>query len=449
MRVTGPGRFVAALGVIVLVALGLRLAITFGSLEPFNRTVAYDALWYEIEAKEVAHGHGFVFPSLRVDEPTTKAVPSAQHPPLTVLVLAAVAKLTAANQRAMRLTTLLAGVAAVLVIGLLGRELGGERTGLIAAAIAALYPYLWVNDGLIMSESFAVLLVAVALLLTLRLARAPDVALAIGLGVVCGLAALARAELVLLAPLLGLPLLHTWRQRAWSERVRPVAVVLVLAGIVISPWMLYNWSRFEEPTLLSTNDGLLMTGSNCDPVYSGPGIGLWSLAPGACLPKTASGVDESVASRVYRDRAIEYMREHQDRVPLVLAARIGRTWGVYRPADMLSLNEGEGRPRWVTGLGMFFYYPLAALAIGGAVVLRRRRLRWWPVLAPPAIVLLCSLVSYGQTRLRVPAEPSIVVLAAVALAALSARWWPERSNGASSRTEAQAPSSAIDASSSS
>ena len=42
-------------------------------------------------------------------------------------------------------------------LGLLGRELAGARAGLLAAALGAVYPYLWVNDGLILAETFATL----------------------------------------------------------------------------------------------------------------------------------------------------------------------------------------------------------------------------------------------------------------------------------------------------
>jgi hypothetical protein len=45
----------------------------------------------------------------------------------------------------------------------------------------------------------------------------------------------------------------------------------------------------------------------------------------------------------------------------------------------------------------------------------------WPLLVPAVIVTIASAVTYGQTRFRVPAEPSLVVLAAVSLAALFAR----------------------------
>jgi len=48
----------------------------------------------------------------------------------------------------------------------------------------------------------------------------------------------------------------------------------------------------------------------------------------------------------------------------------------------------------------------------------------WSVLRALLIVTIASAVTYGQTRFRVPAEPSIVVLAAIAVAALVSRDWP-------------------------
>jgi hypothetical protein len=72
----------------------------------------------------------------------------------------------------------------------------------------------------------------------------------------------------------------------------------------------------------------------------------------------------------------------------------------------------------VTGLGLWTYYPVLLGAIGGAVVLRWRRVPLWPLMVPPVIVVASTLVSYRHTRFRLPAEPSLVVLAAVAVGAL-------------------------------
>ena len=49
-----------------------------------------------------------------------------------------------------------------------------------------------------------------------------------------------------------------------------------------------------------------------------------------------------------------------------------------------------------------------------------------PALTVYALVTVSSAATYGQTRFRVPAEPTLVVLAAVAIAAIVARDWPAR-----------------------
>src|SRR4029079_15215769 len=152
------------------------------------------------------------------------------------------------TQLIVRFQMLITGLAGIVLMALRARRLAGETAGLTAAGIAALYPYLWVNDALIMSESLAVLAVVGALLLTFRLAERPALGTALALGVVCGAAALTRAELILLAPLLALPLLRTWRTRPCSERLRPVAVVAAGAVLVVGPWVAFNLSRFDEPT---------------------------------------------------------------------------------------------------------------------------------------------------------------------------------------------------------
>ena len=66
--------------------------------------------------------------------------------------------------------------------------------------------------------------------------------------------------------------------------------------------------------------------------------------------------------------------------------------------------------------GLASWYVVAGLAVAGAVILRRRRQApIFPLLALPAIVLATVAVTFAQTRYRAPAEPVVVVLAAVAI----------------------------------
>jgi hypothetical protein len=192
--------------------------------------------------------------------------------------------------------------------------------------------------------------------------------------------------------------------------------LIVATLATMTPWFVYNQTRFKNTVLISTNDGVAMLGSNCDRVYKGSGIGLTDL--NICVPAKLPPGDQSQVSRVFVRRAVRYIRDHKQRFPVVVAARIGRDFSVFRPQDMVGFNAGEGRKRWITIAGLAFYYPLVVLAGVGVVLLRRRGRPWWPVVAPAFVVIGSAFASYGQTRFRISLEPSIVVLSGVALAAL-------------------------------
>ena len=87
------------------------------------------------------------------------------------------------------------------------------------------------------------------------------------------------------------------------------------------------------------------------------------------------------------------------------------------------------------GLGLVFYYPLLALAVAGAAILHRRRRVWWPLVIPAVLTVAIALVSWGQTRYRAVAEPTIVLFAAVAIEALARRVRRRRSGSGPSAIE--------------
>jgi predicted membrane metal-binding protein len=70
--------------------------------------------------------------------------------------------------------------------------------------------------------------------------------------------------------------------------------------------------------------------------------------------------------------------------------------------------------------------PLAAV---GGIWLRRRRVRIWLLFTPVWVVVISAAVFYGTPRFRVPAEPTVVVLAAVGIGALLGRRWPQLGPG--------------------
>jgi len=305
------------------------------------------------------------------------------------------------------------GTATVALIGVAGRLVAGDRTGLIAAALAALYPFLWLADGALMSETLYGALVAGGLVTALLFARAPSVRLALVLGGLIGLAALTRGEGILLVPLLALPLALR-APRRWQLAGASVAAT----AVVLAPWFIRNAIVFEEPVLISTNGNAVFVGANCGPSYHGRFVGLWQLP---CYGVRPPG-DESEKAAEYRNRGLDYARDHAGRVPVVVAARVGRVWDFFHPVEHQNYGYFEGRSRVAGKIGLGLYYPLLALAIAGAVVLRRRRdVPLYPLLALPLLVTVTAALVYGFTRFRFAAEPALVVLAAVALDAFLRR----------------------------
>ena len=404
-----PERFSGRLALIALAALALRTAAT---LYHRHYPVIGDALTFHLDAHWLAHGQGFRQPF--VDTPT------AEHPPLFILLLAFFELLGANGFLGQKL--LLGGVGAITVVlvGLLGRAVAGERAGLIAAVFAAAYPLLWVVDGSLMSETLYGVFVVASLLAAYWWARTPTAGRAAALGALIALATLTRGEALLLVPLLGVGLLLRERSIAGRARVAQLAALVAAFCLVMAPWTIRNLVTFADPIPVSANSNGVMVGANCPPTYYGPIVGLWQFS---CYGSKPPG-DESQVSVAYRSRGLRYARHHLGRVPVVLAARLGRVWDVYRPEQMVIYESGEGRPARTERIGVRLYWLLLPFAAAGIVLLRRRRERVWVLVAPLVMVSLTAIATYGSTRFRFAAEPALLVLGAVSVDALWRRYRP-------------------------
>jgi 4-amino-4-deoxy-L-arabinose transferase-like glycosyltransferase len=387
-----------------VVAGGATLRVARLLITKWNRALLLnDSLYYSAQARQLAHGVWFreVFADL----------PGAEHGPLTSVLMAPVSWGSDPFNR-QRIVTVLCGIATVAIIGLVARRVGGDRVGLIAAAIAAIYPNLWINDGLVMSESVSALVITMTLLAIMRWTEMPTYQRALVFGALTGLAALARSELVLIAPLGALLMVVVGRRRALKYGRHAVAV-LAATAVVIAPWMIFNATRFERPVLLTTNEGPLWLGANCADSYYGAALGGWSLFCVVDANIGANGEDPSVRSEQQRRVGLQYLRAHLSRLPVVLVARVGRTLDLYDVRSSVHGDVGEERERLATWAGVVSFWLLAPLAAFGAV--RLRRLHLAVLLLPILVVAITTVVFYGGHRIRASAEPVIVILAAFAL----------------------------------
>ncbi|MCU1466600.1 MAG: hypothetical protein JWM72_2528 [Actinomycetia bacterium] len=413
--------FRLALALVVLGALILRFTYVFLARRNFDPHG--DAYFYTAGANLLADGKGFISPFFEVVGIHRAA---AEHPPLYVMFLAIPSVLGMKSVLTHLLWSCVLGSATVWVIGLLGRAVGGARVGIVAAAIAALYPNLWAPDGMLQAETLSMFFAALALLLAYRYWQSPSWPRLALVGLACGAGAMARSELILLVPLLVVPLAWTTRDRLWRQRLRWLGAAVLAAVVVIAPWTIYNTTRFVHPILLSAQFDPLLASANCDSVYYGRLQGYFDiqcaiaisdkehLADDDGLPR----YDESQEDVVYRREALAYVRGHMSRLPAVEGVRLLRIAGLYKTSLYVRADAFiEGRnPVWISWAALYSFWLLALLSIAGGVILRRRHVvPVYPLIAPIVVVFVTVVVTYASTRFRTTAEPALVVLAAVAV----------------------------------
>ena len=147
-----------------------------------------------------------------------------------------------------------------------------------------------------------------------------------------------------------------------------------VAMAVVLPWVIFNFTRFDRPVLLTTNDGSTLIGSNCDETYYGPAQGGWSLFCVVNDPGTRPDEDTSERAARQRHEALSYARHHIGRLPNVVVKRVGRSLDVFALRNMVHGDVGEERERWASWAGIVSFWVMAPLAVVGAVHTRRRDL---------------------------------------------------------------------------
>ncbi len=388
-----------------------------------------DSLGLFLQGKHVAEGLGFTHPGVWLY--TGEYGSGAGKPPLFTLVIATLHVVGLGTPTWVRVVTAIGGTAAILVIAYVASRLAGKRAGIIAAVIAALYPILIISDWRMLNESFLGLAVAAVLAAAYRFWQRPRVSNAILFGLAIAVAGHLRTEityqfLVLLVP----PLVWSAWRLSRQRRVKLIAVIWLSVIAVSMPWNLYLWVTMDEPALMATGFGSVLKNGSCDQAWFGRNIGYLEFscfedATTIATQLTSGGlasVDESQLDRVYRDRALEYISANAGRIPIVVAARVGRIWEVYAPFDNVKLNDYvEGRGYVDSLLGLLAYWALLPFGLLGVYTMYKRRIPISPLVAPVIGVTLTAAISFALTRFRLPADVALVVAAAVGLDAVVRR----------------------------
>lgn len=357
-------------------------------------------------------------------------VPTARRPPAYPAFLAGVYTATGATPAAGRVAQAMLGVVVVWLTAALGRRLFGDAVGLVAAALAALNPFLTFISGYLLTENLYLVFVLAALWLapTPRDATSARWWRAGLVGVLAGLATLTRPS--------GMPMFE-WMAVAvlllggapWRTRFARTAVVVAAFAVTVAPWCARN-QRVMGGWTLTTHGGITFYQGNNHKVADVPS---WrgGVAPLEALPRydQLARMPEVGRDRLAWRLGREYLRYQWREIPGLVGWKLVRFWRLQSDMGLSGIRSGWwwskdsviGRLAADVDVGFAYAVVVMPLFVAGVWSTRRR----WRELAFPygvvAVHTAIAVVFFGSLRGRIPVEPVICIFAAAALAALTRR----------------------------
>jgi len=352
---------------------------------------------------------------------------AGERAPLTEIFYAALFRVFGAQPDVARVGNTLLSALTLIPIFVLGRCFGGLRSGLVAAALAALYPNFIAYSHYLWGETLYVFLIAWALALLALHAERPRLGLCALAGGALGLAALTR-EVGILFPFLAAAWLY-WLARA-APRTGAVraAVLLVTAIGVVLPWTLYlNRPAADFALITRTTSQNLFIGNAAPVEVPGkalpvaPNLYYWSLGSNRLDAEREAGrlAREAIAQRMPwwpLEKLVEQIPRFL--TPTSFAVRRllippddpgpDQTWS-YRVREPLPDSPGL---RWLAvSVVVAGYVAVALLGVVGLVVGQRRHLVGLFTLFVAAH-LLPTLVTFAASRFRLACMLVMIVAAA-------------------------------------
>jgi len=405
-----------SLWLILAVALLLRV----GFLYQFQREhpkQAVSVIPFLFESGNIAYslatGAGFSSP-FRVN-----TGPTAWMPPIYPLFLAGIFRTfrpyTFASFIAATLLNISFATIACVPIFFAAKRIAGLRVAAAAAWLWAIFP----NAILIPVESMwdaslAALLVATILWATLAWAESSRTRDWCAYGLLWGITLMTNATLVAVFPLLLAWLAHRAhkQQRACLGKL---ALSLGIAILCCTPWTIRNYEAFHAFVPLRSGLGLQLWLGNNEKTQD---IFRAERHPIYDAGERAKYIELGEVAYMHEKQlqALQYVQSHPAREVHLIWRRIVSFWSGGTPTPLKDfLNVDSTWFRFV----LLFNLAAAFGAVYGTVVLVRcRSPHWFPAAVFPVIFPWAYYLSLVLPRYRLPIDPVLLLLSAVALASL-------------------------------
>jgi 4-amino-4-deoxy-L-arabinose transferase-like glycosyltransferase len=378
-----------------------------------------DQISYHSLAQRVLAGHGFSFdrdwwPLTRAGEPT------AHWSFFYTFYLVVCYALFGINPLIARIIqAIIVGALHPYLIYKICHSLFGSKTAILAAALTAGYAYFIYYSATLMTEPFYITTILAAFFICIQMtdskaSRRKKIWLAGGLGVVLGVTVLLRQLFLVFIPFIFLWVIWTEQRRRNVVWLPQILLIILLIGIMILPFSLYNLQRFDQFVLLNTNTGYALFFGN-HPIYGTQFISILTPEMGTyqdLIPIELRSLNEAALEKALMKRAVEFIFANPWRVILLSLSRIPIYFQFWPSAGSGAISNLSR----IVSFGILWPFMLYGLILSAIK-------RGFHQLSSPAWLLLLFMLVYSGIhilswtliRYRLPLDAILLLYASLAL----------------------------------
>lgn len=377
----------------------------------------HDQISYHSLTLRVLSGNGFTFgedwwPATRAGEPT------AHWSYLYLGYLISIYKVFGVNPLAARLIQgIVVGILQPYFAFLIGRRVFNQTAGLVSAAITAIYGYFIYYAASLMTETFYIVAILFSIYLAITFTdRVLGEGHQLNLGEIIKWGAILGGTLVVIVLLrqlflLFIPFLFLWIW--WRGGVKTISTLLV-SGLVlivlIMPFTIYNYTRFDRFVLLNTNAGFAFFWGN-HPIYGNQFESILPEEMGSyreLIPEELIHLNEAALDQELLKRGLQFVIDEPARYVRLSLSRIP-PYLIFWPSKASSLLSNVVR---VGSFGIMLPFIIYGLITS---FLRRKK----PLTKQPlgliylyiAIYAAIHILTWTLVRYRLPIDAVLVILA--------------------------------------
>jgi len=381
-----------------------------------------DQVTYHTLAQRVLNGFGFTF-----DQPWWPAThagdPTAHWSYIYTFYLVFVYKLFGVNALFARIIqAIIIGILQPLLLYKISKILFPEISGLFSAGWIAVYPYIIYYSAALMTESWFITVVLAVFWSAIRLKPAKTtISYFLLLGLLSGIAILLRQVFMLFVPFLFIWILWNHRNTGLLKSIRNLVVSGLIIIVMILPFTIFNYQRFDRFVLLNTNAGFAFFWSN-NPIYGTQFVGILPEEMGnylMMLPVELKGLDEASLDSELLKRGLNFVFENPGTYALLSLSRIPILFE-FLPSSDSSLLSNITR---VTSFGIALPFMIFGIWLSIKFIFKTKTTFFD---SPISLILLFGFIysaihilTWSLVRYRLPIDALFLVFAGLALSKLS------------------------------